>query len=377
MRTTLLVVTMAVTAPAPTARAQTIPTWRLSNEPVLRLEDDGSPEREFTRIVGAFLVGSGRIAVAENAASEVRIFERDGRWVRNVGRQGSGPGEFQFLRYAFRTGDTLFTFDPMLKRVTAVLTDGAPRVAFGQSVNARGGRPFDVQGRTADGRWVAHYDEMPGWDAPAGVSRGRAGVGLVNADGEGNVRWLAELPGMATFVHNPTGNIRQASTGPIAFTPYVFVTGSGPYAWFGESGAATLVRFDVRSNARRPVTLPIEARAPTRELVAASRADDDAMDPQGNQGFRNAKFGEHLPRTLPFFEALLPTGDGGVWVQAYTGARSAAAIYLALNPEGQPVAWVMVPQGFRITDVRGNRVIGLHRDDDGLDEVRVYELMQR
>ena len=377
MRTALLIVITLASAMVEAASAQSIPTWRLSGEPTLRLQEDGSPAREFTRVVGAFLVANGRIAVAENASSEVRVFERDGRWTRSVGRKGSGPAEFQFLLHAFRAGDTLFTFDPMLKRVTVVLTDGDPRVADGLTLNARGGRSFSVRGRTADGRWLAHYDDMPGWDAPPGVTRSRGGVGLVEADGEGSVRWLAELPGMAAFVHNPTGNIRQARVGPIAFTPYIYVAGSGPYAWFGESGSAALVRYDIRSNTRRSVRLPIETRAPTRELIAASRADDDAMDPQGNQGFRNAKFGEFLPRALPFFEGLIPLGDGGIWVQAYAGARPLDARYVVLDSDGQPVAWVVVPPRFRVTDVRGTRVIGLHRDEDGLDEVRVYELMQR
>lgn len=357
--------------------AQTIPVWRLSDSPTLRLDEDGSPAREFTRIVGAFLLNDGRIAVAENASSEVRVFERDGRWTQSVGRQGSGPREFQFVRHAFRSGDTLFALDPMLKRVTALVANGDPRVVYGRRLNARGRRAFEVRGRTADGRWVAHYDDGLGWDSSPGVKRARGGAGLVPANGEGRVRWLAELPGTASFVHNPTGNIREASTGPIAFTPQIYVAGSGPYAWYGESGAAELVRYDVRSGARRSVRLPIEPRLPTEELIAARRAEDSTMDPRAS-AFINAKFSaEYLPRTLPFFEGLVPTEDGGIWVQEFAGVRAAGARYLVLDAEGHPTATVMVPPGFRITDVRGASVIGLYRDADGLDEVRVYALMQR
>jgi hypothetical protein len=327
--------------------------------------------------VGAYLIADGQVAVGENAGGQLRIFDRSGRWVRTIGRSGAGPGEFEFLRAVFRTGDTLFAFDPMLRRVTAVLASRSDPVLYARTLPARSNRYFMVWGRANDGQWVADYEDSPGWNAPPGVNRARGGVGLIPASGAGEVRWVASLPGTIDILHNPTGNIRQASQGPIAFTPRIYATGSGQYLWYGESSRAELVRYDVRSGARRTVALPIEVRIPSRELIAASRADDDAMDPRGRQSFRDAKFGEYVPRTLPFFEALVPTEDGGLWVQVYAGTRSLGATYLVLDASGSVIASITGPPRFRVTDVRADRVVGLYRDEDGLDEVRVYALIRR
>jgi len=73
----------------------TPPAWRA--ERTLRLGAvDGGPE-EFGSIRSVIADGDGNVYVADEIAQEIRVFARDGRHVRTIGRKGAGPGEFAGL----------------------------------------------------------------------------------------------------------------------------------------------------------------------------------------------------------------------------------------------------------------------------------------
>ena len=50
------------------------------------------------------------------------------------------------------------------------------------------------------------------------------------------------------------------------------------------------------------------------------------------------------------------------------------ATWLVLDPAGKPKASVLVPPGFRITEVGPSYVLGVHTDADGVETVRLYQL---
>ena len=66
----------------------------------------------------------GRIYVAERDPSVIKQFTPDGHYIRSIGRQGAGPGEFQapFIAVA---GANLYVQDPSLKRASLFDTSGA------------------------------------------------------------------------------------------------------------------------------------------------------------------------------------------------------------------------------------------------------------
>lgn len=361
---------------APSLDAQQPPQWHLEPVPRLLIGNDGQPGADFAGIVAAFKLADGRVVVADNGSSQLRVFRADGSFDRAVGRRGSGPGEFQFLRWVVRSGDTLFALDPMLRRATTILLSLEPRVLSSVTISAQAGRPFDVVGRLASGEWIAEYKERIDWNAAPGVQRERAGIGVVAQNGEGMARWIAEIPSTASFVNRPTGSLQDAGIGPIAFSPWHHAVGSANLLWFGESATPELTRWDPSANRRRNVALPLVKAAPTPELIARRRAQEDADDPRSRGSrFQAAKYSaEFLPKSLPFFEALLPAPQGGVWVQEYTGLRHSATRYWVLDREGRILATVSGPAGFRVTEVGDLWVVGVHRDEDDVESVRVYTL---
>lgn len=357
-----------------------IPEWSLGAAPLLVLGERGVAAEEFLRIRAAFRLSNGVVAVLNGGTNEMRLFDEHGRSIRSFGGTGSGPGEFRFISWAGRSGDTVFVFDNSLSRISGVILRGEPRLLGTWPVTARGTRgPLSVGGRLADGRWLVATGVSPGWDGPPGVHRLPQSVGVISADGTGEVSWIGEFPSAAFFVFSPTGNIQQASLGPIAFSPWFYSVASGQHVWLGESGADSLVRMEFGRGTRATLRLPLPRRTPPAALIASGRAREMLAATNERSRMRaDAKWSAtYLPPTLPFFEALVPGPGGEIWIQDYVGVRTDSARYLVVGPDMVARAWVRVPRGVRLHDVGLDYVLGVHEDGDGVESMRLYRLSRR
>lgn len=101
--------------------------WRLGTEPVLTIGDvSGDLDYMFQGVSQAFRMDDGTIVVVDRLASQVSLFDPAGVFIADMGGRGEGPGEFQFLQYAWASGDTIRVSDSMLSRISVF--DRAGRV---------------------------------------------------------------------------------------------------------------------------------------------------------------------------------------------------------------------------------------------------------
>jgi streptogramin lyase len=356
------------------------PTWTLSASPVLTIEDDGTAAKEFVRVVGVARLSNGSIAVANRGTNDIRIFDARGRHITTFGRAGEGPGEFRRLEMIGRTGDTAWFYDSGVQRITAVLLGAKPELLGTTRVTATGKREnYSVTGRLSDGRWVATTNVSPTFEGPPGVHRLPGSTGIIARTGDGDVNWLGEYKSAAIFVHNPTGDYKQASVGPTAFPPWLRSVTSGAQVWIGDSGGDSLIVVRARDLSRFVVRLPMAGRAPSRGLVDSARAQEMALNqsPQG-KAFTEAKYSsKFLPERLPSFESLLAGPQGEIWVQAYAGDRAAPTYYVILDANGRPKGRVPVPGGSRIREVGLDYAILVHENEDGVESVRIHRLERK
>jgi hypothetical protein len=91
--------------------AKPIATWSLTKQPLLALGATGDPATEFAAVRGVVRLADGGVAVANGGSNEIRVFSRDGQFLRALGRAGSGPGEFRRITRLLRRGDTLVGVD--------------------------------------------------------------------------------------------------------------------------------------------------------------------------------------------------------------------------------------------------------------------------
>jgi hypothetical protein len=363
-----------------TVQAQaSIPVWTLTPAPTLTIQDDGTPATQFESIMGVVRLSNGGIAIANRGGTnDIRIFDARGRSIASFGRTGEGPGEFRRIDWMGQAGDTAWIYDSGLQRISAILLATKPELLGTTRITATGNRErFGVMGRLPDGRFVVTTNVSPTFEGPPGVHRLPGSAGIIARTGDGTVTWLGDFKSAAIFVHNPTGDVKNMASGPIAFPPWLRTAVSGGHVWIGDSGGDSLVAVRGQDLSRFTVRLPLPSRAPSRELVDVARNRELGGKAAPVGSFSEAKWTKNLPERLPYFEGLTPGFQGEVWVSAYAGDRAKPTYYIVIDANGRAIGRVNVPGGTRIRQAGPNFVVLAHEDSDGVESIRVHGLVRR
>ena len=89
----------------------------------VRLASDGSPRGSFGKNVLKRPTGivsdptTGNVYVADSQGHDIKVFERDGGWLRTIGRKGSEPGEFNSPTHLALRDGKLYVTDTLNSRV--------------------------------------------------------------------------------------------------------------------------------------------------------------------------------------------------------------------------------------------------------------------
>jgi hypothetical protein len=110
----------------PAGVLQLPPALRLAEAPEVRIGVvGGAAEYQWTRPVAAARLSDGGFAVLEQVPAEIRVFDASGVFVRRIGREGDGPGEFRSpVGLAALAGDTLLVWDRGSRRLSWFSIDG-------------------------------------------------------------------------------------------------------------------------------------------------------------------------------------------------------------------------------------------------------------
>jgi hypothetical protein len=103
------------------------PAWELVEVARIGAAGGMGPERpdEFGKVTGVVAGEDGTIYVADGMAYEVRAFSPEGEPLRQMGREGGGPGEFRAVLSLGTLGDTLVVLDPGNGRLGFLSPTGA------------------------------------------------------------------------------------------------------------------------------------------------------------------------------------------------------------------------------------------------------------
>lgn len=100
---------------------QSIPVWRLVRD--LRIGSADDPELAFTGVFDVVVRGDVAYSVHENE-QRLRMWNKQGRLIKEIGRNGQGPGEFAGPVSAGWRGDTLWVYDSRQARISLFTPDG-------------------------------------------------------------------------------------------------------------------------------------------------------------------------------------------------------------------------------------------------------------
>ena len=353
------------------ADLETLPAWTLSAEPAVEIGAvEGAPGHDLFNVRSAFLLGDGRLVIANGGSTELRIYSATGEYRGSFGGEGGGPGEFTSIQRADPVrGDSILVYDQRARRLS--LFDGEGVFVSDGRLPAGGVPSFAISTGVLDiGRTVTLTVAFGEPDGESGVRRDTATVQLHERDGT-VVDTLGRLPG--------TEVVDVQAAGLALVTTRAFGRGE-----FARAGGSTLVlatndeySFEIL-DASGAVAARVRVDVPGCPTTDAEfqewleREFDREQD-----GFREAarEFAAAAPRheTHPPFQTLDVYRTGDVWV----GRRACHEDLVDLTifaPDGLPVGRLTLEEGVAVLDVGEDDVVVRVRDELEREIVRVHTL---
>ena len=284
----------------------------------------------------------GRVYVVDAKPAVIKLFGSDGRFIRTIGREGEGPGEFRVGFIAVR-GEHLVLHDPRIGRTSVFDTTGTfvrswissccywtqieidpqdrisvpSMVALKTPTEKPRGTPYtrwSLDGKVLDTVWVPYRDEnVKYWSVS--LKEGGKTVSAMTTS-------IPFMPGQVHTLH-PEGGVVYGWTGK-----YQVVR--------SRSGSDT-ARIFGRAWTPDPVT--DERRAGEVE----SRIKQAGGDRWGEANLRAAFNVEDVPTTLPAYQGLQVDRSGRFWVRRWAVSDTSRTFFDVFDSTGAYLGPVTAP----------------------------------
>ncbi len=348
-------------------RWSTTEAWSVDPAPLLDLATSGTgPPHEFYRVRDAIRLPDGVIAVADYTSGEIRFFSSTGEFLRAVGRRGEGPGEFQRLTsvHQFRS-DSLIAFDYWARRVTVL----SPQREVSRIITLR--LPFVRKLHPLDQTsFVATFI------SPS----------------------VLRAEGVEGLVRKPEPVVRFSLTGKVidtvAFSAGVeeVLLSSGAHSpLFGKLDHLAVYQERIYLGSADQMQIDVLGANGRLERIIRVPDYDLHLSAQELQAERDWRLGEDSspfvrdyvsslpdPETKPAYADLLVDTEGFAWAAKFQGRAESnePQRWNVFDPAGEWLGSVQVPARFTVYEIGRDYVLGLWRDADDVEHVRMYELIK-
>jgi hypothetical protein len=337
---------------------------------------DGPETHVFSRIGGAIRTTDNEIIIADGGSGELRWFDSTGQHKLSIGRKGEGPLEFRSMRGLVQArGDTIAVFDPALRRITLVGADGTFSTtltvqAVPAALHERPDLPlYRLIGVLTGGewvfapesfRWTARKPPQIVWDSLPALVYDAAGA-YVSAVGTGGGEYYATPEDGVAL---PFGNEARFAAG--GENLHVVHSAALEVLTYGRRG-------DVLAIAR--VTRPRQrvSRGDVKRLVDHYTTLVSHDVPRSAIANRVAALPK--PRFLPMAGRVFVDRIGRIWLQEYVRPWVVGdASWYVLDEEGRWLFSMRLPASFVPTDIGSDYALGVSRDSQDVQYLRLFEL---
>jgi len=354
-----------VTSDQPTGWAKPDRGWKVTE--ALRITGQEGTPSELVEPGDVAVDGQGRIYLADQKPTVIKVFDSTGALVRIIGREGSGPGEFKSVFLAVR-GSALAVHDPAQSRTSVFDTSGTLVKSWSSSCCYWS--PISID--TAQRIYIPTTHRA---DGPAGRSQDRA-YARYRLDGTPidtlivpdhpapEKTWRFSLKG------KNGKNVMEMVTS-VPFMPELDQTyhpaGGFVIGWSGEYALVrTFTGRDTAMLIRRAWTPD-----PIPEALRRQRVDEtikQAAPMLGEEQARSVARLEDLPTLAPAFTSLHVDLAGNIWARRLVARDSGTTSYDVFAATGAWLGEVALP--IRAKDFGGmafgpGTVYATSEDEDG------------
>jgi hypothetical protein len=351
--------------------------WHVSAEPLLSIGSvDGDPDHILYRVIGAVGLPDGRLVIANEGSLELLFYDKDGNLLKRAGRRGGGPGEFQSLEWLSRYGpDSVLALDVRGQRVSYFDGQGKFRRSVRLEPNARIPFPRPV-GVFADGSFLATQGTIRlGGEPPVRAERTQLPLFRYTPDGKTAIL-LGSFPG-PEWVIAPVGPVGQWERHGRPFGSETAFAAAGDRFYVGDNATYEI---RVYSAAARLTQIVRKVAAPVTIEQADIQAFEDSVLATGDarrQRQMRVLF-EKLPPPPPTYPAYAPDihidGDLNLWVRECSRPGQPRSEWSVFSAAGELLGTALMPPSIDVLDIGPDYVLGLHRDELGVEYVRKFRL---
>jgi hypothetical protein len=348
--------------------------WRVADTPLAAIESQEDGEGYVLyRVSHLVFMGSDRIVAGVGSTNEVLVLTVEGDLLASMGGRGEGPGQFRYLAsVSVLPGDSVVVFDSSTRQAWIFDASGTPVRSFLPEPE-RDPFAFEELLATGSGPFVLlrRAQVQPGVEA--GTHRISAPSFLLGPEG----RQLAELGPFQ-------GRMMISGTffGSLLFSPELVAAALGDEVVIGVGDDEELRMFGPEGRLSRIVRWPGKDRTLEPELVEeiVTRANELSPEP-APQPIVDQLLQLPFPEEYPPYGRLLVSDREEVWVGDYwvgdlilPEAPVPPLEWTVFDSSGVWLASVTTPAGFKLHAVRGHRLLGIYRDELGVESIRIYSL---
>lgn len=348
--------------------------WRLEG-PVLSIGSvDGPEESQLHRVRAARRLPDGRIVVANGGSMDLRLFTPDGQWIRSIGRAGDGPGEFRLISaLQVVPPDTILVFDNSAPRVTSFTADG--NLAWSRRVATPGENVQAPDHRLADGRWLNRLRTTE----VDGFQRVRNLFGAWS-EGESRIDTLLESDGQEYLIYRRFQGSQYIGRGPVV-TPFggQDLAAIGPNLFALSDGKSYDVAVAEVGSGQMRIRRPHNDRPLPDGAVSRFIDDYVARYPPERQREVRGHFATlTTPSQVPAHSALAFDEGGNLWAENFRFPWDSLATrtWAVYARAGEWLGDVEVPRGLRVLQFGADFVLGVERDENDVEFVRMYRIVK-
>lgn len=351
---------------------------KLHLDSVPRLDLGGAGALEFDRISAIRLRGDGTIIVANSGSKELRLFDRTARFLKAIGRPGSGPGEYaEIARIDLLPGDSIAVFDPFGRRVSILTPDGR----FVRSISLT--PPFEGGGSPTsfaaldDGSLLVGYSVVRTMlPQPTAAYFGQR-VFHYGTNGQLANTAGFPLPESEHFVQQTPPAMGGVAYWNLAFGRVLSLRDDGEALLTGDGSDWSVERRTVEGRAFEAHRLGLPLSPVTAADRAAFRAREVTAKTPQQRAIEERMVAEMpYPKTKPAYRRLEPGPAGQIWIEAYEREQDGATRWIRLDSATRSAADLRLPPRFQAMLFTQDAVYGVWRDSDDAEHVRAYAFVR-
>ena len=340
---------------------------------------------QLTYVVAAVRLRDGRLAIAEQGVKSIRIFDAKGRFVRAIGREGAGPGEFSSItRLELLAGDSLAAYDGL--RATLTVFDTTGRIGRSERLTAGPGG-LRLEGQLGDGTMVLSraYNMMFG--RTSRLERDSITYVAVRPPATavdtiirvaGTDIYLFAGEGFSSRREVPFGRRSGIAVG----RDRIYIGTADAWQVAAHAPDGRLLALHRVRHTPKPVTKAEIARFKREHLERMKSMRVQPVGGGGGPDMRSAMLAqdERMLEQVPYpevhapFDSLVVGAGDELWVRSAHPFAAEPSTWIVLTRDGAALGTVTLPGGMRLLQAGVDFIVGLTKDEDDVEHVGVYSL---